>query len=361
MVYSNAPLPSIEGSIATMWLIPSGIPGTGNTWDGGGKGGNLTFWNNSAWWDHYEMQRDNDVKMLKRALGNHPNATVILAFDHYLADESAYGNSALQRLVTVVRDFSSHGIKTMVFFLDVEFYGAGTWKYTHDVVHNVTARSYLLANINRTLSLPGMESVAYASSYWVGASSRCNGKQSTCSEEEITDFIQAVQNEVNFHGKRYLLHVDGPFWDGCWPQPCDPDKWVIGGYSPNSLRAAKVQGLLGESWVMGSLKNAVELLVGGTSPAVPRSEVMLLADIPNCDDPAVSKSHPCSTGSLTSDVNKWFAIVDSLGMGSTWGSWDFVDGGLSQANPYGVLCNNGTVLTPKGELMRTKAMQSRPS
>jgi hypothetical protein len=176
-----------------MWLIPSGIDGKGNTWDGGGKGGNLTFWNNSAWWAQYEESRDDDAKMMKYALGDHPNATVILAFAHYLADRSVYGNTALDRLATVVRDFSSRGIKPVVFFLDVEFYGLGTWAYTHDIIHNMTARSYFLANLNRTLSLPGMESVGHVSSYWLGGSARCNGKQSTCTEAEIADFIQAVQ------------------------------------------------------------------------------------------------------------------------------------------------------------------------
>ena len=42
-------------------------------------------------------------------------------------------------------------------------------------------RSYLLANLNRTLSLPGMEAVQHASTYWLGASFWCNGQKSTCS------------------------------------------------------------------------------------------------------------------------------------------------------------------------------------
>jgi hypothetical protein len=107
---------------------------------------------------------------------------------------------------------------------------------------------------------------------------------------------------------------------------------------------------------MGSLRKAVELLVSGPTPAVPREEVMLLADIPNCDDPAVSSK--CSTGGLSTDVQKWFADLGALDMVHTWGTWDFVDGGSSQSNPYGVLCNNGTVLTPKGALMRARAMRN---
>ena len=47
--------PSISGSVAVVWLIPSGIEGRGNSWDGGGKGGNISFWTNASDWAAYEV------------------------------------------------------------------------------------------------------------------------------------------------------------------------------------------------------------------------------------------------------------------------------------------------------------------
>ena len=47
--------PSITGSVAVVWLIPSGIEGRGNAWDGGGKGGNLSFWTNDSEWATYQV------------------------------------------------------------------------------------------------------------------------------------------------------------------------------------------------------------------------------------------------------------------------------------------------------------------
>ena len=31
-------------------------------------------------------------------------------------------------------------------------------------------------------------------------------------------------------GVSFWVHVDGPFWDGCWPEPCS--HWNVAGYSP---------------------------------------------------------------------------------------------------------------------------------
>lgn len=52
---------------------------------------------------------------------------------------------------------------------------------------------------------------------------------------QVTNYIVAVQGAINTAppGFRHLLHVDGPFWDGCWrentrnPPPTATSSMVI--------------------------------------------------------------------------------------------------------------------------------------
>ena len=78
-------------------------------------------------------------------------------------------------------------------------------------------------------------------------------------------------------------------------------------------------------------------------------------DVPNCDDPAAKKK--CSTGSLAGDTAAWFGTLARLGLNGTWGVWDFVDGGLGDANQYGDARNDGAGLSPKGLLHRAQALR----
>lgn len=327
------------------------------------KGGALSWWTNDTTWNHFEKVKDSDAALLLENLGNHPRASVILAFQNYLADTSVWGTEPLARLNEAVKHFAGKGLRPVLFVLDPEFYAEGTWTNTHDVVGNSTARSYLIRNIKAILSLPEVTaSVTHASTYWVGAN--CANRKTPCREADIVSYIKDIQAAINSvastllpdgMGIRHLLHVDGPFWDGCWPQPCDPSDWVVGGYSPASLRDAGIQGLLGESWVSGSLVGSVSLLIDQES--VNASEIMLLCDVPNCDDPGSERK--CATGSVRGDTEAWFADLVKIGVNGTWGVWDFVDGGLEDGhNNYGDALNDGSGLTAKGKLHSQMAMRA---
>eukprot|EP01052_Picozoa_sp_SAG31_P042772 SAG31_NODE_6899_length_1857_cov_2.766212_1_plen_232_part_00 len=218
------------------------------------------------------------------------------------------------------------------------------------MVRNQTARAYLGANIARALAALGVAGmVRHASVYWVGGSSRCAGAadQPACTEAQIAAYNSWLRTVIGAAGAEFLMHVDGPFWNGCWPAPCP--HWNVGGYSPTSIAASGVTGLLGESWAMGSLQHAVETL-RSANPLL--QHVLLLNDVPNCD---LDSSKKCSTGSLQGDDDDWFNILDQLGLNRTWGIWDFADGGVGDPNDYGDAKNDGSGLTLKGKLHAARA------
>jgi hypothetical protein len=333
--------------VATVWLRPTGLP-SGTAFHEKGS----TFWANDTQWKHYLGVRDRDAWLLKASLGGHPNATAILYFENYLADAGVWGSAPAQRLASVVAHFAAHGVASIVFFGDPEFSGRGGWDSTHDVVRNATARAYLHANIARVLGRPGIAGVVqHVSVYWVGSSKRCTGAASkpACTESQITEYNTELYSLIKNSGAQFLLHVDGPFWNGCWPAPCP--HWNVAGYSPASIAASRVTGLLGESWAMGSLQHAVETL-RAACPLL--RDVLLLNDVPNCD---LDQAKKCSTGSLQSDDEDWFNILGRLGLNRTWGVWDFADGGVGDANDYGDAKNDGSGLTTKGKLHAARAAQ----
>ena len=253
-----------------------------------------------------------------------------------------------------------------MFFGDPEFSGIGTWAGTHDVVRNETARNYLVHNIARTLAMPSISStVHYASVYWLGASTRCNGGQSTCTFAMISEYNAALKKVMNNASMGFLAHLDGkffmflwvyirmyvcvcvcygsktervcvcvcvyvyiyiyicvcvyvrmrmrkkkmgcmvyqkrhvnmkcalfldeniiieaeckpfffslagPFLDGCFPYPCP--NWDVAGYSPSSLHG-NVDGLLVESWTMGSLVGAFTTLIQAGVSSPKKKKVLL--------------------------------------------------------------------------------------
>jgi hypothetical protein len=59
------------------------------------------------------------------------------------------------------------------------------------------------------------------------------------------------------------------------------------GYSPTSLKNAHIDGLMGESWAMGSLAGALQVLL--RSGAIGVRDVLMLNDVPNCDIPSAAR------------------------------------------------------------------------
>ena len=117
--------------------------------------------------------------------------------------------------------------------------------------------------------------------------------------------------------------------------------------------AAVAQGVMAESWCMGTLlPDARSLLAAGGAT---KDTLLLLNDVPDCDLDPVKK---CSTGSLASDTSTWFGWLDELGLTDTWGVWQLVDGGVGDPNDYGDGTNDGTALTAKGQLHRARALKA---
>ena len=352
---------TLEGTKASVWLLPSRAPLGSNYWEHD-KG--RTFWANDTLWATYLKSRDQDVHMLKYLLGDSPNATVIVQFQNYLADTKIWGPEPLGRLAEALIHFSSAHIAVILLLGDLEFYGEGTWDNTHDVVRNLTARTYLLDNFKRVLSQPNVtDSVSFISSYWLGGSEYCSTQptHASCSTSDISDLIGALKDLSNGFDRAYLQHVDGPFWDGTEIIDTDSggsevDSPAVNGYCSQSLSVA--QGVLAESWCQGSLLPGVQSLLA--TGAVTTSTLLLLNDVPNCDDP--TQPQRCSTGSLTTDDSQWFDWLEQAGLQNTWGIWDLIDGGCDgqghcDMNSYGDLTNDGHNLTNKGQLHRTQALK----
>jgi hypothetical protein len=91
----------------------------------------------------------------------------------------------------------------------------------------------------------GAGAVEFVSSYWIGASGRCNGKITTCTESEISGLIGDLQGVANSAGITYLqvrTHVRTCTTAGAvglyekernkcqyltyWSNKCDLDIWT---------------------------------------------------------------------------------------------------------------------------------------
>ncbi len=329
----------IRGTLAQMWTIPSGCPSTTVT-PSHQKG--ATFWANDTLWAAYLRSRDADAQLLKHSLGGSANATAIVGFQLYLADADVWGPEPLQRLALALAHFRASGVRPLLFLLDMEFYGKGTWTTTHDIVHDQQARAYVLRAMGTILGTERVASgVEFVSTYWLGQSTRCTGAVSICTENEVGSLISDLQRVSNSYGATYLQHVDGPFWN----TPAQN----VSGYSATSLMRA--QGVMAESWTMGTLLKGVSSLLA--SGGVTQDTLLLLNDVPNCDLVPTKK---CSTGSVERDTATWFSWLDQLELSDTWGVWDFVDGGQGDPNQYGDATNDGSALTTKGKLHRERAL-----
>ena len=329
----------VRGTKATVFLLPSGAGAGAADWSGKVKG--QSFWMNTTLWTVWERNHGADASMLKHSLGD-AEATAIIYFPGYLADSGVWGPTPVNRLAAAVAAYAEAGIKSILFLGDPEFYGSGTWAQTHDIVHNATARAYFLSCVATILAEPQLAAkLSFVSTYWLGASSRCV----TCTEAQIAALITDIQRVANAANVTYLQHVDGPFWDA--------GSGGVNGYSAKSLSVA--QGVMAESWAQGDLRSSVGafLVAGGAST----STLLLLNDVPNCDD--ASQPKRCSTGSVDGDTAAWFADLDALGVGDTWGVWDLCDGGVGDQNSYGDITNDGSALTRKGALHRARALKER--
>lgn len=362
---SFTPLP-VTGTIATVYLHPSSLPtltpcdSTVN-YDIGCN----TWWKRDDSWAVYQQVYTQDFYSLLESVGGPKGSppstripTSIIYFPLFLADTSANGNIPLSRLSTVIQHTLSCGLQPLLFLGRPEYYGVGNSSQTHDIVHDSTARKYFLSLIQTVLTLPIIQSsVNHVTVYWLGAAYFCTGSTVFCTPNEIMNITQDIQNTVHSYGKTYLQHVDGPFWDGCYPAPCP--NWNVHGYNPQSL--INVDGIIAESWVQGSLVNAVNIFLNTTQLA--NTSFLLLTDVPNCD--LYPSTHPCSTGNLLTDVSTWFNWLPSMNLYSnTWGVWSGIDGALGLINPvtdgnyYGDILSNGTGLTAKGLLHRNQAIKT---
>jgi hypothetical protein len=53
----------------------------------------------------------------------------------------------VQRLSLALAHWRANGVRPLLFLLDIEFFGRGTWAQTHDVVHDPQARAYQPTNL----------------------------------------------------------------------------------------------------------------------------------------------------------------------------------------------------------------------
>ena len=341
---------TLGATIASVWQQPTNLPRAAACdpaleFDLGCN----SFWLSADAWSVYEAQRATMWPLVRSSMGDAPTATVLLYIGAWLAD-AMHGGRALSRLATVASDIRAAGMRVIPFIGRPEFRGNGTWAETGDPVHDTVARAYLLARVTDILNTTGVGRGADAASvYWLGALCHARGA-AFCSPDDVASLTAALATTVRASGLSYLQHVDGTFFDACWPQPCNA--WEYGGYSPASLLAGGADGILGESWAMGALRGSVEILF--SAGVCRNTTLLLLDDTPNCD--TEGGTHPCSTGSLAGDSAAWDATRHALGL-TAWGVWDAIDGGRADANFYGDLNNWGTQLTPKGELHRARAQQ----
>jgi len=345
---------SLAGVIGTVWQQPSGLVheapcDAAVDFDLGCN----AFWLSNTSWATYLEQRATMWPLVRHGLGAAPRATVLLYFGAWLADPM-HGGVALSRFETVVADISAAGMGVLPFVGRPEFHGAGGVSDTADVVHDAAARAYLTARVGDIVRLPSLRPplVHAVSVYWMGGYCHAHGP-GFCSPSEVHALTASLRDAVRTASGgtvAFLQHLDGPFWDACWPQPCAT--WDYGGYGPGSLLAA-ADGLLAESWAMGSLQGGVKALYA--AGVVSNETLLLIDDTPNCD---TQPTHPCATGSLAGDLATWGAYLPGLGMAGQWAVWDSVDGGTADANFYGDLTSDGGGLTLKGLLHRARALNA---
>ena len=351
--FASASSMSLSGTLASVWQFPTALPtitpcDASLSFDLGCN----SFWLRADGWGTYTQQRATMWPLLRSSLGDQPGATVLLYFPLYLADP-VHGGLALARLDAALADARAAGLATALFIGRPDYHSNGTAAESWNPILSAPARAYVLAQLAALVTPARAARLTSISLYWMGLACHAAG-EGVCSEAAVRAYTlattAALRSAAGPTPPPILAHVDGMFWDACWPQPCSA--WSYGGYSPSSLNGT-ADGLLGESWAMGSLVGAVNKLyaLGVASNAT----LLLLDDTPNCD---LQPSKPCSTGSLAGDIAAWGALLPRMGLGGTWGVWAGVDGGTAAPpnNFYGDLVSDGTGLTAKGQLHRARAL-----
>jgi hypothetical protein len=101
----------IAGTLASVWMLPSGVQGKARFWDNGGG----PFWNNTLLWAAWVSQRETDVALLRYSLGDsHSRHSAIVNFELYLADTDIWGGVPLQRLGQVCTHFLANGVRPIL-------------------------------------------------------------------------------------------------------------------------------------------------------------------------------------------------------------------------------------------------------
>ncbi|HET6632376.1 MAG TPA: hypothetical protein VFG73_06670 [Rhodanobacteraceae bacterium] len=346
----------LDGTVGAIYLFPSGLaggiePNTHTDFDLGNK----AWWMSD--WPGFAAARDRDLAALQQLYDRHPRTLLIIYFPLYLADAS-YGGTYLDELQAVLQWFNDHGIETMLFFgrPDYHYAGADSQAYA-DPTTDMTQQDYVVAALDATLGHGSVASLVHlVSVYYMGLAA--NAGRTTAN---VLAYNQRLKATINSHGPdravcpgdnaclRYIQHVDGPFWEAGY---ADPSNWNENGYTPADISPANgaSDGLMAESWVQGSLPVGLAYLFD--NGYFGREQVMVINDIPNCDDAAVAAlpGGRCATGdgasaaAVDSDNAMWFGWLRDAGV-RAWSRWDYADAGSGDVNAYGAVDAAGVTMT----------------
>jgi hypothetical protein len=352
-----APSDGIAGSVGAIYLFPSGMAGSlfGHDADANlfhDQGDNV-WWKRN--WAAFDAAKARDVARLREQFGTDARILLHVYFPVYLADP-VHGDVYLERLATVLEWFDDAGIETALFLGRPEFDGAGRASDYHDVVHDATARAKLLAMIARVLDAPRVAArVRLVSVYYLGLTPPA---QLAFTESEILAYNQAIRATINARGMQYLQHVDGPFWEHQAAANPNGGTWYQNGYTPANIGvdSGAADYLFAESWAQGTLRAGIARLVA--EGRFPRDRILLVNDVPNCDDAAVVAADPgfdCSGWPEIRNVQGnnayWFDCFRKSGL-SAWAVWAYADAALDDINPYGSVDAAGASLTAKAIAQR---------
>lgn len=385
----SRPGPMPPGTVAQLWSHPAGMSAQYMDQPRVGQpiAHQMPWWGNASLWAEWEgglntrdarwLRALTGVTAVPRANGT-AQGLVLVYVQHWIAavqPSSPGAPTMLSRLRAALQFFREQGLQVGLLVGRPDFCVNSATPadpstqvmLTCDPVHDRSAREHLLQNLHTIWSATHAE-LAMASVYWMGASMHCTHSSAPCSEDDILQFNAALAGQAAEFRLSYYVHVDGPFWEGCAAastaqRPCAPEELHAHGYTPRSMLAPlQVAGVLGESWVQGSLRPGVHALSNGSAPWLPDNgllphRLLLLSDVPNCDLPGTPA---CATGSVEQDCAAWLQwTLQDLQL-SSWGVWEYSDNCgkdsvPSCANRYGDVARNGTALTRKGQLHAAKA------
>ncbi len=358
----------LAGTVGAVYLFPSGIahggiePNTNGSWDLGGN----SWWMND--WSTFAATENTDLANLRELYDANPRTLLLVYFPLYLADVN-YSGTYLDELQTLLQWFNDHGIETMLFIgrPDYHYTGATTQGYA-DPITDSTQQDYVINTIKAILAHGNIASLVHlVSVYYMGLAT-----SPTQPTADVLAYNQSLKATINGYGPsgascpgdsqclEYIQHVDGPFWEAGYN---NLSGWNENGYTPADISPANgaSDGLMAESWVQGSLSPGLAYLFD--NGYFNHSQVMLINDIPNCDDSSVSAlggGFLCATGdhasisAVDSDNAQWFSWLRGAGVGA-WSSWDFVDAGSGDVNAYGAVDSAGSTMTENGRQQQRHA------